>query len=167
MPVEQTSVLLVAPEFRTSLSGSPFNKVTRVESLTANRTVTEFDGGTLFLCNKAASLAITLPSLENIDVGTNFTFYYQTSVAGGSSTITAQSGDLLLACSIVTNWDTDSSNVAAFYSPNGSSHLVTTFNGSTQGGLLGTWVTYTAITSVGWLVKGETYATSTVATPFS
>ena len=167
MPVQQDAILYASPNLRTGLNGATWSKVTRVVSLTASYTVTENDCGTLFLCNKAASLVIALPSIEAIDIGFNVTFYYQTTVAGGDSTITAQTGDLLLAAGCMTNWDTDSSNVAAFYSPDGTDDLITTFNGSTKGGLLKTWATFTACTPVGWLVKGEAFATGSVATPFS
>ena len=50
----------------TNLGGAPVNLGRRGQSLTANVTLTENDSGTLFLCNKAASLAITLPALITI-----------------------------------------------------------------------------------------------------
>jgi len=149
----------------TNLGGAPVNLGRRVQSLTANVTLTKNDSGTLFLCNKAASLAITLPALITIDVGTWFEFYVQTAVSGGDMTITAQTGDLLKGG--ITNYDTDTSNAVAFYSPNGSSHLITTLNGSTKGGVGGDNLRYVAISATEWLVTGTVFATGTPATPFS
>lgn len=166
MPVTQSAILTDGP-FRTTLFGGLATRAALVESLTANRTVVPSDNGTIFLCNKAASLVIALPAISSTEVGFTCTFYYQTTVSGGSSTITAQTGDLLVAASVVTNWDTDSSNVAAFYSPNGTTNLITTLNGTTTGGLLGSKLVYTAITGVGWLVEGQVFANGAVATPFS
>ena len=149
----------------TNLGGAPVNLGRRVQSLTANVTLTENDSGTFFACNKAASLAITLPALATIDVGTWFRFWVQTPVAGGSLTITAQSGDLLKGG--VTNYDTDTSNAITFYSPNGSSHLIVTLNGSTTGGVGNDLLEFTAISATEWHVSGTVFATGTPATPFS
>ena len=149
----------------TTLGGAPLNLGGRVESLTANRTLTKEDNRTLFLCNKAASLTIALPAITSIDAGTTFTFVVQTAVSGGDMTITAQTGDLLKGQ--VMNVDTDSTNALTFYSPNGSSHLITTLNGSTKGGVGWDVLTYTAISATEWLVTGTVFATGTPATPFS
>lgn len=150
---------------RTNLVGGIAHGVRRVESLTANRTLTEKDSETLFLCNKAASLAITLPSLEAVDLGTWFEFYVQTPVSGGSLTITAQSGDLLFGQ--ITNYDTDTSNAATFYSPDNSDDLVTTLNGTTTGGAGKDHLKFTAVGVNQWLVEGQVFATGTPATAFS
>lgn len=151
----------------TNLPGGQDFATRRVESLAANRTLTEKDGGVLFLCNKAASLTIALPALEGVDIGTTFEFVVQTAVSGGSLTITAQTGDLLSAASRVHNVDTDSSNALTLYSPDGSDDLIVTLNGSTTGGVLGDRLVFTATTANQWLVHGTVYATGTVATLFS
>lgn len=150
---------------QTNLVGGLAYGVRTVESLTANRTLTEKDAGTLFLCNKAASLAITLPALEAVDVGTTFEFYVQTAVSGGSLTITAQAGDLLFGQ--VTNVDTDTSNAAAFYAPDNADDLIVTLNGSTTGGIGKDRLVLTATSPTQWLVQGQVFATGAPATPFS
>ena len=149
----------------TTLGGAPVNLGRRVESLTVNRTLTKDDNNTLFLCNKAASLAITLPAITSIDIGTRFEFYVQTAVSGGDLTITAQAADLLKGN--VTNYDTDSTNAVTFYAPDGSDDLITTLNGSTQGGVGKDMLSFTAISATEWLVTGTVYATGSPATLFS
>lgn len=151
----------------TNLVGGLDSQTRRIESLTANRTLTEKDGGVLFLCNKAASLAITLPALETVDIGTTYEFLVQTPVSGGDLTITAQSGDLLAASGKVTNYDTDTSNAAAFYAPDGSDDLITTLNGSTKGGIGGDSLKYVATSPTQWVVTGTVFATGAPATLFS
>lgn len=151
----------------TNLPGGLDHTIRRVESLTANRTLTADDSGVLFLCNKAASLAITLPALSAVEIGTTYEFVVQTAVSGGDLTITAQTGDLLSAAGKVTNYDTDTSNAAAFYAPDGSDDLITTLNGSTKGGVLGDTLTFIATSPTQWLVRGQVFATGSPATLFS
>lgn len=164
MPVEQYATKIDGP-FRTTLVDAHVHGQRRVESLTANRTLTESDSGTLFLCNKAASLAITLPALAGVDVGTTYEFVVQTAVSGGDMTITAATGDLLAGK--VTNYDTDTSNAVTFYSPDGTDDLIATLNGSTKGGVGWDRLIFVATTANQWLVTGTVYATGTPATLFS
>lgn len=139
----------------------------RVINLTAaTRTVAASESGALFLFNKADGIAVTLPAIAP---GLTYEFFFQTAAAGGSTTITAASGDLLLGTLLMN--DTDSSNAVTGARPDGSDDLIMTFNGGTQGGLIGTHIKIEAVGKFGidgrWVVSGISHHSSNVATPFS
>jgi len=50
---------------------------------------------------------------------------------------------------------------------NGSSHVAVTMNGTTTGGLQGTWLRFTCIGAALWNVSGIVIGSGTVATPFA
>lgn len=50
---------------------------------------------------------------------------------------------------------------------NGSSHVTITMNGTTTGGLIGTVLTFVAISSTQWVIKGLVASSGTLATPFT
>ncbi len=142
-------------------------ETTRVVNLTgATKTVDASESGCLFLFNKADGIAVTLPAIAP---GLKFRFLFQTAASGGSTTITAATGDLLIGGLFMV--DTDSSNAVTHVAPDVSDDLIMTFNGGTQGGLVGTYVEIEAIGKFGidgrWLVTGLSRHTSNVATPFS
>lgn len=127
---------------------------------------TAAQSGTVFTLNRAAGIAITLPGLTGTaPVGTNYEFIFATSASGGDTTITAASGDLLFGG--VTAVDTDSSNAVVFDDPDGTDDLIMTFNGGTQGGLVGTIIRVVALTATSWHVSGFNRHSSNFATIFS
>ena len=137
-----------------------------VENVTGSSiTVTEGETGKLFLLNRAAGIAVALPAITESNVGMSFEFYVGTTFSGGSGVITAQSGDLLTGS--VTQYDGDTSEAVAHRKPDGSDDLLTTFNGTTTGGIAGTIVRFVATSSTSWLVTGNALATGSVATCFS
>lgn len=137
-----------------------------VETVTAaTRALTARDSGSLFLLNRAAGQAITLPAITGAEQGLEFEFYVLGSITSNTTTITAQSGDLLRGH--VESIDTDTSNAHAYYAPDGTDDLIMTLNGSTQGGLVRTHVRFRATDAGQWLVTGQVMASGTPATPFS
>jgi hypothetical protein len=62
--------------------------------------------------------------------------------------------------------DTDSSGAVFGYAPGASNDFIN-FNGSTTGGLAGTWVKVTALKSLKYLVEGVAVASGIPATPFA
>ncbi len=66
----------------------------------------------------------------------------------------------------VTVIDTDSSGAMFGYAP-GASNDVINLNGTTQGGIAGSWIKITALTTAKYLVEGVLLASGVPATPFA
>ena len=139
-----------------------FRAVTNITSATSVWTVEQ--SGTTFLLNRAAGIAVTLPAIGADDVGTWFRAFVQTTLTG-DGTFTAATGDLLLGTMAMV--DTDTGNTTVTLSPDGTDDLILTWNGTTTGGLIGSWAMFEAISATAWLVTGFSRHSSNVATPFS
>lgn len=66
-----------------------------------------------------------------------------------------------------TNVDTDTSNAVAVFTGNGSTHVAVSSNGTTTGGLVGSNLKFTKVTSTQWNVSGTMLGSGTVATAFA
>jgi hypothetical protein len=119
------------------------------------------DSGALIVLNRAAGIAITLPTAAN---GLWFDFVVDTTLTG-NGTITAEAGDLLTGT--VTMVDTDTTFTHSLASPDGTDDLIITMNGTTTGGLVPSHLSLYCVSATNWVVKGELYHSSNVATPFS
>jgi hypothetical protein len=135
-------------------------------------------GGTL-----AANVVLTLPAINTTanpvssgpgqdpntvnNEGVTYTIWVPTTIATSSLKIgvTAASGDLFLGT--IFGVDTDTSNALVAYTANGSSNDFINFNGSTTGGVAGTWVQIFAIAANKYMVKGIALGSGSVATPFA
>ncbi len=139
----------------------------RVEILNADRTLTEADSGTLFVVTLAAGLDVTLPTIEQVDIGTTYEFYYTVAVASTAHTYTAGvATDLYTGGVVIVDFDT--ADKVAHFAPDVSNDVIMTFGtGGTQGGKIGTRFKFTAITSTRWFVDGILAGDGTLATPFS
>ena len=126
--------------------------------------------GYQFHLARAAGTAITLPDLLNASNNDPYfyDFFFRVSVSGGSTTITCGGSDLFYGNLFAI--DTDSSNALVADGPNQSSHHIATFNGSTQGGLIGTHLRATSVIGgavQGWLLEGYNRHSGNFATIFS
>jgi hypothetical protein len=65
------------------------------------------------------------------------------------------------------NIDTDTSNAVAAWTADGTTIRSISMNGTTTGGLLGTWFRFTALSTTQWMVTGIDQGSGTVATPFA
>ena len=131
----------------------------------------------------AAALTLTLPS---INVSTNpitsgpgqdpntlnnegvlYTIWVPTTISTSSLKIgvTAASGDLYVGA--VMSIDSDTSGAVVAFSANGSSNDFINLNGTTTGGVAGTWVQIVAIAADKYMVTGNVIGSGTVATPFA
>lgn len=120
------------------------------------------DSGTLYALNRAAGIAVSLPSPA---AGMWYEFFFLASVTSNTTTFTALTGDLLYGGVVAV--DTDSSDAVVHDDPDMTDDLIATFNGSTQGGLVGTRLKFTAINNVAWLVEGVNRHSGNFATIFS
>ena len=166
-----------------SLNGFYTQGPDNVVNITANTTLTVAAhagkiitaGGTL-----ASNLVITLPTINTSatpvsagpgqdpnnpnNQGAVFTFFVPTTVATSSLKIVTDGTDKYTG-SILTI-DTDSSGAMAGFAPAATNDAIN-LNGSTTGGVAGSYIQITALSSAKYLVQGVVNCTSTPATPFA
>jgi hypothetical protein len=129
----------------------------------AARTLKANESGGVFLLDSAAGVAYTLPAPV---AGMEFTFVATVTVtAADVYAITTDAATTFLSGGVVVAATTSAIALAA--AGNGSSHVTVTMNGSTTGGLIGTVLRFTAVSSTVWAVSGQVAATGTIATPFA
>ena len=166
-----------------SLNGFYTQVPDNVVNITANTTLTVAAhagkiitaGGTL-----ASNLVITLPTINTSatpvsagpgqdpnnpnNQGAVFTFFVPTTVATSSLKIVTDGTDKYTG-SILTI-DTDSSGAMAGFAPAATNDAIN-LNGSTTGGVAGSYIQITALSSAKYMVQGVVNCTSTPATPFA
>jgi hypothetical protein len=127
----------------------------------ATVTLTAAQSGSLILMDRAAGIVFTLPAPA---VGLQFSFYVPVSVTSNNYKVITDAGTTLLVGSLV-NVKTDLTTL--FSIGNGSTHISVLMNGTTTGGLIGTYLRFTCVSSTLWSVDGSNLASGTIATPFS
>lgn len=129
----------------------------------ATRTINANESGSTFLFDRAAGIVYTLPIAK---VGTFFDFVVTTTITSNSAKVITGAGTELLIGGYM-NVDTDTSNAVAAFTGNGSTHIAVTMNGTTTGGVLGTKLRFTCLSSTRWMVEGIVQGTGVVATAFA
>lgn len=115
--------------------------------------------GSMFLFDAATGVTYTLPPAL---VGLRFSFYTSVSVTSNANIVTAGATNGFMT-GVITNL---ASAVTAF-AGNGTSHVKVTSNGSTTGGLIGSYITVYCPTTGLWCATGSISGSGTGATPFS
>jgi hypothetical protein len=132
-------------------------------------------GGTL-----AANVVLTLPSINtsaNVsssgpgndpntanNEGVVYTIWVPTTIATSSLKIGTDGTDKFVGT--ILGVDTDSSNALVAYTAGASNDFIN-FNGSTTGGVAGSWVQIVAIAANKYMVNGIALGSGSVATPFA
>jgi hypothetical protein len=166
-----------------SLNGFITTGPDNVVNITAATTLTVADhagkiitaGGTL-----ASNLTITLPAVNVTadpdsagpgtasttpnNQGAIFTFFVPTTVATSSLKIVTDGTDKYTGS--VLTVDTDTSGAMAGFAP-GATNDAINLNGSTTGGVAGSYVQITALSSAKYMVQGVVLCTGTPVTPFA
>tara|TARA_R110000868_G_C10821721_1_gene758664 strand:+ start:50 stop:574 length:525 start_codon:yes stop_codon:yes gene_type:complete len=121
---------------------------------------------TLPLINATASSAATGPGADPQSLnnqGAVFTFFVQT--AATALVIQTAAAANLVFGSLVLNIDASAAGITFF--PNGTSNYIITLNGSTKGGLVGSYITAQIVNANTWLIQGELNGSGALVTPFS
>lgn len=127
----------------------------------STKTLVAKDAGALVLLDQADGSVITLPTPV---AGMTFTFGVSVSVTSNSHIITvADTSTQFLAGAITMVIDTSATSEGQLL--NGTTHVTLTMNGTTTGGLKGTYLVFTAISSTVWFVSGIVGGSGTLATP--
>ena len=132
-------------------------------------------GGTL-----AANVVLTLPAINTSanaassgpgndpdtanNEGVVYTIWVPTTIATSSLKIGTDGTDKFVGT--ILGVDTDSSNALVAYTAGASNDFIN-FNGTTTGGVAGSWVEIVAIAANKYMVNGIALGSGTVATPFA
>ena len=132
-------------------------------------------GGTL-----AANVVLTLPAINTSanasssgpgndpdtanNEGVVYTIWVPTTIATSSLKIGTDGTDKFVGT--ILGVDTDSSNALVAYTAGASNDFIN-FNGTTTGGVAGSWVQIVAIAANKYMVNGIALGSGTVATPFA
>jgi hypothetical protein len=120
--------------------------------------------GALFHCGAAEDFV--LPALTAANTGELAIWYdFLITTTATSFTITAAAGDLLTGGVSVMSTTAGGENDA--FAADGTDDLIFSMNGTTTGGIIGSWVRFTAAGATQWLVQGGTIGSGTLVTPFS
>lgn len=138
----------------------------------ATRTLNEYESGSLVLFDRAAGITYTLPSSASA-TGVTYDFLVTAVPASTAKYIITTNGTQKLIGSVdvlprTANPGASSSPVTWTAGTDaGSSYIKISMDGSTTGGIIGSYLTLTALSSNTWYVTGMTVGTLTLATPFS
>lgn len=138
--------------------------VTVVDVTASTLAPTVAQSGATFVLDRAAGIAVTLPSIDAGEVGTYFDFLIKTTITSNSTTIKAPSASETMTGSCFTISD---GAAAVLGYKAGSTADTVTLNGSTTGGIAGDMVRLKALSTTLWEVLALTSSTGTEATPFS
>ena len=132
-------------------------------------------GGTL-----AANIVLTLPTIDTSsnpvtsgpgqdpsttnNQGVVYTIWVPTTIATSSLKIGTDGTDKYVGS--VLSIDTDTSGAAVGFTAGANDDFIN-FNGSTTGGVAGTWVQIVAVAALKYMVTGTVNGTGVVATPFA
>lgn len=130
----------------------------------ATRTLTESESGSVALFDRAAGIVYTLPTAPK--PGSFYDFVISTTITSNAAKVITGAGTELLIGGYM-NVDTDTSNAVAAFTGNGSTHIAVSMNGTTTGGILGTKLRFTCLSSTRWMVEGIVQGSGTVATAFA
>lgn len=126
--------------------------------------LTAAQSGSRCLFDRAAGIVYTLPAAS---VGLTFEFFVPVTVTSNAHKIITNATATEFLTGSLMNIDTDTSNAVAAWTGDGSTHVSVSMNGTTTGGLKGTWLKFTCVSSTLWLVTGVDEGNGTVATPFA
>lgn len=129
--------------------------------------LTSADSGGLVVMDKTDGSLATLPEITASTIGMKFEFQWPASYASGTQKIiTGAAADLIVGTIQMFDTDTltDPLSVVSF---NGSSHIAVVIDAVTDGGLLGSWLRFTAISATQWLIQGVLHHSGSVSSPAS
>lgn len=127
--------------------------ITAATTLTRNR-----HAGCITNLNSTTGRAITLPAATG--TGDVYTIYVIATVSSGNHTIVCGSGDYMIGGVSIS---TDIGGVTMLST---TTTGTLTMNGSTMGGLIGSWVQLTDAATNKWMLSGFLCSTGSEGTPF-
>lgn len=129
--------------------------ITAATTLSRNR-----HAGAVVSLNSTTGRAITLPATAG--TGDVYTLFIGTTVSSGNHTVVPTGSDVINGgVGISTALSSGRACLAS------AAIVLVTMNGSTQGGLQGSWLRFTDIVAGKWMVEGFLVSSGSETTPFS
>ena len=129
----------------------------------ATATLTSNQSATVILLDRAAGTTFTLPSATVDMVGTNFTFFRNTTLSANS--VVNTSGTDTFVGTVVLN-KTTATTGTSYYTSTVNKTFTETFTTVTAG-IVGSTFTITCIAAGKWAISGNLFHSGTAANPFS
>jgi hypothetical protein len=130
-----------------------------IDITSSTATLGKNQSGSIVRLDRAAGIVITLPTAR---AGLWYDFLVKTAVTSNAYTVVAAGTTKVSGTLVASINDTASKSFVG----NGSSHVKFTSNGSTTGGLVGTYFR-AFCNGTTWNINGENVSSGSVATPFS
>lgn len=148
-----------------------------VVNVTAADTLTPATYAGRVIRTNTASMTLTLPTIvasaddaiagpgsdpnNPSNIGASYTIFVET-LASALKIIAGGSDKLVGHVTIM-----DGAAAVTGYASDPTASVSLTMNGTTKGGIVGSWVTFTAVASAKWMVTGALIGSGTIATPFA
>lgn len=143
-------------------TGKTVGNLKTITTLAATAAPTAAQSGTLFLMAPPSGVGFTT-TLPVPVVGCEFSFLFTISVASGTQKIITDAGTTLLQGA----YTSATTTASVFESVIGSSNIAFNMNGTTTGGLVGTYLTFVCLSATLWNVSGVNFTSSTTGTAFA
>jgi len=127
----------------------------------ATRVLKAEESGGTFFWDAATGVTYTLPAPA---VGMEFNFYATVSVTSNAHVIITDAATTFLSGAINQIIDTSGTSEGQV---GAATDVTISMNGSTTGGLIGTWIHVKCITSTLWVARGLVVSSGTLSTPFA
>lgn len=134
-----------------------------INDMGATRTLSIDDTASTVVFNRAAGTVVTLPLAVP---GVFYEFLTSTAVTSNAYKIITGAATELLIGGVISN-DSDTGGAVVAFDANGSTHIAISMNGTTTGGLIGTRLRFTCLSTTRWIVEGVNVGSGVVATPFA
>lgn len=146
-----------------STSGAPSGlRFATISGSGATVTLTAAQSGSLCYFDRAGGIVFTLPVPQ---VGLYFDFVTTVTITGGAAEVDTDTAATKMLGLVLVSVDTATAPIACF--GNGTSHVKIASNGTTTGGIKGSWYRCTCVSSTVWQVQGILAGSGSVATPFA
>lgn len=131
-----------------------------IDSNAATLALTAAQSGSLIMLDIASGTTVTLPAPV---VGLTFSFVVKTAVTSNNHKVITDAGTTLILGGVVMTEAADTNaGLGALF--NGTSHISILMNGTTTGGIIGTFFNMTCITATQWAIEGIVAGSGTLAT---
>lgn len=129
--------------------------------------LTAADSGGLVVMDKTDGSLTTLPEITANNIGMSFEFQWPVSwVSATQKIITGNAADFIVGT--ILKMDTDTlTDPLSVESYNGTTHIAVVIDAATDGGLLGSWLQFTAISATQWEIKGILHHSGNVSATVS
>lgn len=143
------------------------SKANVVANSGATVTLAAAQSGSTVLFDRAAGIVYTLPAPQ---VGLRYRFMTTVTITSNAAKIITDAGTTLLIGNVVNNTANatpGANDGPKTFAANGSTHIALSMNGTTTGGIIGSYFDIVCVSSTQWAVNGVLLGSGTVATPFA